>query len=61
MKLSTKRYDKPSPRDRDKDIRIELITRCPRCGGETDLWSPEEETTCIFCGLKVFERESTIH
>ncbi len=39
----------------------ELMTTCPRCGGEIELWSQEEETVCIFCEYKIFERENTMH
>ena len=38
-----------------------IITTCPQCGGEVDLWSEKNETTCIFCNHKVFEKEKTIH
>lgn len=39
----------------------ELITICPKCGGEVGLWSKDEETTCVFCEHKVFEKEKTEH
>jgi DNA-directed RNA polymerase subunit RPC12/RpoP len=39
----------------------EFITTCPKCGGEMGLWSEEQETICIFCDHKVFEREKTTH
>ncbi len=38
----------------------EFIT-CPKCGGEIELWSDEEETACSFCGQKVFKKESIVH
>lgn len=38
-----------------------LIASCPRCGGEIGLWSGEEETACIFCGHRPFEKEKTNH
>ncbi len=38
-----------------------LITACPKCGGEIELWQGAEETNCIFCNYKVFDREGTIH
>ncbi|HUJ18706.1 MAG TPA: hypothetical protein VL197_12020 [Nitrospirota bacterium] len=38
-----------------------LITTCPRCGGEVELWSQEDETVCVFCNHKVFERQTTNH
>ncbi|MGD0887000.1 MAG: hypothetical protein ABSA46_19330 [Thermodesulfovibrionales bacterium] len=34
---------------------------CPKCGEEIELWSDEEETVCLFCGHKIFKRETTIH
>jgi len=39
----------------------DLVTTCPRCGGEIGLWSEEPETRCIFCEYRVFDREKTIH
>lgn len=39
----------------------DLITACPRCGGEIELWSEDDETRCVFCGHKLFERETTTH
>ena len=38
----------------------EFIT-CPKCGEEVELWSDEGETVCLFCGHKMFRKESTIH
>ena len=38
-----------------------FLTTCPRCGGEIDLMSREEETRCVFCDHKLYERESTSH
>jgi len=38
-----------------------LITTCPKCGGEADIWTPNDETSCVFCNHKVFEREGTVH
>ncbi len=38
-----------------------LITVCPKCGGEIELWSETLETNCVFCNYKVFDREGTIH
>ena len=40
---------------------LDLITTCPKCGGEVGLWSEESETLCIFCQYRVFEHERTIH
>ena len=39
----------------------DIITTCPKCGGEVALWSTENETLCIFCDHKVFEKENTTH
>jgi DNA-directed RNA polymerase subunit RPC12/RpoP len=39
----------------------QFITECPKCGGEVGLWSEDQETVCIFCDHKVFEREGTEH
>jgi hypothetical protein len=38
----------------------ELVTTCPKCGGEVDLCT-QEETYCIFCDHKLFDRETTLH
>lgn len=38
----------------------EFIT-CPRCGGEVELWTDEDETSCIFCGQGIFKKEKIIH
>ncbi len=43
------------------DMLTDLIAICPKCGGEIGLWSEEQETVCIFCNHKVFEREATVH
>ena len=43
------------------DAIIDIITTCPKCGGEVGIWSEESETLCIFCDHKVFEKENTIH
>ncbi len=39
----------------------ELITACPKCGGEVALWSEEPETVCIFCNYHLFKNEGTLH
>ncbi len=39
----------------------EFLTTCPACGGEIELWSGSQETVCIFCQLKVFDKETTVH
>jgi DNA-directed RNA polymerase subunit RPC12/RpoP len=39
----------------------QFITECPKCGGEVSLWSQDQETVCVFCDHKVFEREKTEH
>jgi DNA-directed RNA polymerase subunit RPC12/RpoP len=39
----------------------DIITTCPKCGGEVGIWSEDNETVCIFCDHKVFEKENTIH
>ena len=43
------------------DMGQELIAVCPKCGGEIALWSEDQETSCIFCNQKIFEREGTLH
>ncbi len=40
---------------------MDIITTCPKCGGELGIWSEAIETLCIFCNHKVFEKENTIH
>ena len=39
----------------------DIITTCPKCGGEVGIWSGNNETLCIFCDHKVFEKEKTTH
>lgn len=39
----------------------DIVTTCPKCGGEVGIWSEEPETLCIFCQQRIFEREKTIH
>jgi hypothetical protein len=39
----------------------DIITTCPKCGGELGIWSEEPETLCIFCQYRIFDREGTIH
>jgi len=45
----------------DQILQLQLITTCPKCGGEISLWSEDRETACVFCEHKVFEREGTEH
>ena len=40
---------------------IDIVTTCPKCGGELGIWSEGPETRCSFCEYRVFERESTVH
>ncbi len=40
---------------------LDLVTTCPRCGGEVGLWSEASETLCDFCQYRVFEKERTVH
>jgi DNA-directed RNA polymerase subunit RPC12/RpoP len=40
---------------------LDLVTTCPKCGGEIGLWSENDETLCIFCEYRVFEKEGTLH
>jgi NADH pyrophosphatase NudC (nudix superfamily) len=40
---------------------LDIITTCPKCGGELGIWSEEKETICIFCHYRIFDREGTIH
>jgi len=60
---------KENPPKHKEDIRpgadqipqLQLITACPKCGGEISLWSEDRETVCVFCDHKVFEKEGTEH
>jgi DNA-directed RNA polymerase subunit RPC12/RpoP len=45
----------------DQIPKLQLITTCPKCGGEISLWSEDRETVCVFCDHKVFEKEGTEH
>ncbi len=40
---------------------FDLVTTCPKCGGEIGIWSEEPETQCIFCQYRLFDREKTVH
>ena len=39
----------------------DILTTCPKCGGEVGIWSEEAKTLCVFCEHRVFEKEGTIH
>jgi len=39
----------------------QFITECPKCGGEASLWSQDQETICVFCDYRMFEKERTEH
>jgi DNA-directed RNA polymerase subunit RPC12/RpoP len=54
------KWRKETGKGSDSVIR-DLMTTCPRCGGEMSLWSGASETVCIFCKYRVFERENTTH
>lgn len=43
------------------NMSTDIVTACPKCGGEVALWSEDRETVCIFCDYRLFERENTIH
>jgi len=59
--------ENPSERDSTATILValiqtpDLITACPKCGGEVGLWSEDKETICIFCNHQIFALEGTIH
>jgi DNA-directed RNA polymerase subunit RPC12/RpoP len=40
---------------------LDIVTTCPKCGGEIGLWSEDTETLCIFCQYRLFDRERTVH
>ncbi len=40
---------------------VDIVTTCPKCGGEVGIWSEDTVTRCIFCDYPLFERERTIH
>jgi DNA-directed RNA polymerase subunit RPC12/RpoP len=40
---------------------LDIVTTCPKCGGEIGLWSEDTETLCIFCQYRLFEKEGTVH
>ncbi len=40
---------------------VDIITTCPKCGGEVGIWSKEPETLCIFCQYRVFDTERMNH
>jgi hypothetical protein len=59
--------ENPSKHKTDKTLWVkiismqDIITTCPKCGGELGIWSEDNETLCIFCDLKVFEKENILH
>ena len=59
--------EKPLEHKKNKGPSVEsilepqFITECPKCGGEVGLWSKDQETVCVFCDHKVFEKERTEH
>ncbi len=61
MKENTLKHRKKSPSGVRLASVLDLVTTCPRCGGEVGLWSEESETLCDFCQYRVFEKEKTIH
>jgi len=63
MRESPQKYHKKRPASAIKIVGavLDIVTTCPKCGGEVGLWSEELETLCIFCQHPVFEREKTIH
>ena len=61
MKENPLKHKEHSPTIVGHILEPQLITECPKCGGELDLWSEDRETVCIFCDHKVFEREGTEH
>jgi DNA-directed RNA polymerase subunit RPC12/RpoP len=40
---------------------LDLVTTCPKCGGEVGIWSEDAETLCTFCEHRMFDKENTIH
>jgi DNA-directed RNA polymerase subunit RPC12/RpoP len=40
---------------------IDILTTCPKCGGEVNIWSEGQETVCIFCQYRMFKNEKTVH
>lgn len=61
MKENTSKHKEKS-RSSGKSAAVpEFLTTCPACGGEIELWSGSQETVCIFCQLKVFDKETTVH
>lgn len=61
MKESPQKHKgKKVPENRLASV-LDLVTTCPKCGGEVGLWSEESETLCIFCQYRVFKHEGTVH
>jgi DNA-directed RNA polymerase subunit RPC12/RpoP len=60
MKNSNLKYKEKRKSDLKYTPIPEFIT-CPTCSGDIELWSDAEETICIFCGYKVFKKETTLH
>ena len=42
-------------------IETDILTTCPKCGGEVEIWSEGQETVCIFCQYHIFKNEKTVH
>lgn len=61
MKMPFSKQPRKAPDQEKITQTLDLMITCPKCGGETDIWTANDETSCIFCSHKVFEREATIH
>jgi DNA-directed RNA polymerase subunit RPC12/RpoP len=61
MKENTSKHKEKSGSRVKNTVAPEFLTTCPACGGEIELWSGTQETVCIFCQHKVFDKETTVH
>ncbi len=39
----------------------DLVTTCPKCGNEIELWPDTADTICFVCNYKLFEWDTTTH
>jgi DNA-directed RNA polymerase subunit RPC12/RpoP len=43
-----------------KSMPVPELQACSKCGAEIELWSDEEEASCISCGSKVVKEETKV-
>ena len=44
-----------------KIMPVPQFTVCTKCGGETEIWTDEDEKICSTCGHRIFRTEAAVH